>query len=438
MLRTFGSGGTGVVTEKMYNETDKGPAWAKLLFGLCLFNSVLHERKKYGRLGWNISYGFNDSDLEVSMQQLEILLKEHTDIPWKALTYLIGEIYKPVQDGYSFPDVCTYLESLPNYDSPEVFGMNENAEKACRQNQAYNLIDTIISVQPRLSLELSEKTNDEIVTEIATDIMHQLPEVVDVIPDKDAMQKAINMVVGNSALMTVLRQEIDRFNNLLTIIHKSLNLLVLAVKGEIIMSDMLEEAYSALLSQKIAAYESCKPLGSWVQDLVRRVDFFTLWAEMIDENVVKVIKSISQSQQSKSPSTPDMTDSFLTGILQNHARKLGISVDSLVFNFEVKTSKHDTEETLNDLKHRTSIKDAAFTISSTITTSSDKQQTPDTDTKSTKSVYECPLYRTSARAGTLSSTGHSTNFVTAVSLPSDHSPDFWVMRGVALLCQLDD
>ena len=52
--------------------------------------------------------------------------------------------------------------------------------------------------------------------------------------------------------------------------------------------------------------------------------------------------------------------------------------------------------------------------------------------------YECPLYRTSARAGTLSSTGISTNFVTSVSLPSAQRSQFWVMRGVALLCQLDD
>ena len=65
------------------------------------------------------------------------------------------------------------------------------------------------------------------------------------------VQECIESVVGNSALLTVLRQEIDRFNNLLSIIQTSLKELLKAVKGEIIMSDILEEAYMAFLGQKV-------------------------------------------------------------------------------------------------------------------------------------------------------------------------------------------
>lgn len=65
------------------------------------------------------------------------------------------------------------------------------------------------------------------------------------------VQECIESVVGNSALLTVLRQEIDRFNNLLSIIQTSLKELLKAVKGEIIMSDTLEEAYMAFLAQKV-------------------------------------------------------------------------------------------------------------------------------------------------------------------------------------------
>jgi dynein heavy chain len=52
--------------------------------------------------------------------------------------------------------------------------------------------------------------------------------------------------------------------------------------------------------------------------------------------------------------------------------------------------------------------------------------------------YQCPLYKTSVRAGELSTTGHSTNFVLFIDLPSEQGGDYWVRRGTALLCMTDE
>ena len=52
--------------------------------------------------------------------------------------------------------------------------------------------------------------------------------------------------------------------------------------------------------------------------------------------------------------------------------------------------------------------------------------------------FRHPIYKVSTRAGTLSTTGHSTNFVRFLDIPAgEEGPSHWVKRGVAFLCMLD-
>ncbi|XP_035825271.1 dynein heavy chain 6, axonemal [Aplysia californica] len=593
LLRTFGSSGAGVVTEKLYDEGSSKPGWRPLLYGLCLFNSVIHERKRYGTLGWNIPYEFNDSDLEVAILKLQMLLEvdEQEDVPWAALNYLTGQVtyggrvtddldrrclisllnkfycpglfqadfsydsnhmYQPVPETLNFNSVISFVEELPDYDTPDIFGMTENAEKACREFQANNIVETVICMQPRMTTGLtgSQKSSDAVVLDIASDIAVKLPRCVEddsespdpallepqrslkAILQKDVETRGLDKekikilenltseLTGNSALLTVLRQEIDRFNQLLGIIHSSLNLLSLAVKGEIVMSEPLEEAYQAILTQHVpsqwknAAYESTKPLASWVTDLQNRVKFFYNWAKLLSSTIerkfrqiVRNLKEVEGEWDGPPVTTPTsfwlpaffFPQGFLTAILQNHARKMSISVDSLSFRFTVvkEISESSSEHSGDRSSSRaSSAKEAAFSGASPedgvlinglyldgarwdpvshslqdcatdsrfcsvpeihfepvenrdIVSASTRERTieelPSQSQKQTKNApkpekvsYECPLYRTSERAGTLSSTGHSTNFVTSVNLPSEQPEDFWILRGVAMVCQLDE
>lgn len=87
MKRAYGD-----VKDEWLDDCPKREALHKLIFGLSFFHAVVMERRKFGPLGFNIRYEFNDSDLETSRVVLQMLLQDQEVIPWDAMLYVTGHI----------------------------------------------------------------------------------------------------------------------------------------------------------------------------------------------------------------------------------------------------------------------------------------------------------------------------------------------------------
>lgn len=83
---------SGMIDQQFLEDCTKPLIWRKLLFTLSYFHSVIQERRKFGPLGWNIRYEFNDSDLETSFTMLRLFLDSQDDVPWDSLTFITGHI----------------------------------------------------------------------------------------------------------------------------------------------------------------------------------------------------------------------------------------------------------------------------------------------------------------------------------------------------------
>ncbi|KAG4091689.1 dynein heavy chain and region D6 of dynein motor-domain-containing protein [Neocallimastix lanati (nom. inval.)] len=449
--------------------------WEKFLFGLVFFHAIVQERRNFGPLGWNIPYEFNESDLKISVRQLHKFLNVYDEIPLKALRYLTGECnyggrvtddhdrrclmsilsvyynmdilkdgYKLSDSGiYTIPPKGTYesylehIKQLPIIQHPEVFGLHENANISKDISETNLLIDSVLMTQARSSSSGSNASSDDMCYTCATEILEKLPDNYDI---KSAMKKY--PVVYSESMNTILIQELVRFNKLLDVIKSSLKNILKAIKGLVVMSSELELVYNSLLTGKIpemwsaSSYPSLKPLGSYIIDFIERLKFFQTW---VDTNT-PVIFWISGFF---------FTQSFITGTLQNFARKHKIPIDLLDLTFKVmKDEPTDSPEDgvyINGMF----LEGARWDKATHILAEQHLKQLTDVmpiihmipskiDDLDDRNLYNCPVYKTSARRGTLSTTGHSTNYVMTIGLPSNRPQDHWIIRGVALILQLSD
>ncbi|TRY65354.1 hypothetical protein DNTS_005929 [Danionella cerebrum] len=520
------------ISSSFFEEHILGRNWRKIVFGVCFFHAIIQERKKFGPLGWNIRYEFNDSDRECALLNLNLYCQTG-HIPWDALTYITGEItyggrvtdawdqrclrtilksfFSPatLEEAYTYsksgiyfaPDsdrlieYKQYIDDLPLIDDPEVFGMHENANLAFQRQETVALISTILEVQPRSTSSGGGKSNDEVVHDLADSILAKIPDELDMDAAAESLFLQDHSARINS-LTTVLGQEVDRFNFLLRVLRTSLCTLQKAIAGLVVMSEEMERIYNSFLNNHVpdhwshAAYPSLKPLGSWVRDLTLRTGFIEVSSPYLDNflqardsggsrktidlfvNSLMCVCLSRAGSQGVNPSLFGFPDSFfLRDSSQNHARKYNLPIDELSFRFNMIPAYRDQAlvwESLKALEQGTQLEmdkelptaedgvlvhgmfmdacrwdDKHKVIEDALSREMNPALPvvhfePQQNYVPDPSLYLAPLYKTSARAGTLSTTGHSTNFVVTVMLPTKRPSDYWISKASALLCQLNE
>lgn len=91
-----------------------------MVFTLSFFHAVIQERRKFGPLGFNIRYEFNDSDLSIAYLTLKMFLNIEDDSnPWDAMLYMTGHINYGGRVSDDWDRVCL-LSILKKYYNQEI------------------------------------------------------------------------------------------------------------------------------------------------------------------------------------------------------------------------------------------------------------------------------------------------------------------------------
>ncbi|KAK5640655.1 hypothetical protein RI129_011466 [Pyrocoelia pectoralis] len=441
------------------------PQWPPLLYAVAFLHTVVQERRKFGPLGWNVPYEFNQADFAASVQFIQNhlddmdpkkgvswptvltddfdkrLLTTFTQVWFCDILLRQGfEFYK----GYKVPQTRSlqgyidYINGLPATDIPEVFGLHGNADITYQINsiKVTGILDTIVNVQPKEGGGGGGETRESIVYSLAKDMLEKLPKEYNSFEVKEALQRMGPFLPIN----IFLRQEIDRIQMVIKkvfihIVRSTLCDLKLAIDGTIVMSNDLRKALDSMYDARIpdswlkVSWESAT-LGFWYTELLERDNQFRIWCSIGKPNVFWMTGFFNPQ-------------GFLTAMRQDVTRAhKGWALDSVVLqNLITRYSKEDIKEAPSEgvYIHGLFLEGASLDRrTGKLIESKPKvlyEQMPviyiyaiNTTAGKDPKLYECPIYRKPQRT--------DQKYVGSIDFETDYNARHWTLRGVALLCDI--
>lgn len=203
-----------IVDPEFFNGCRQEKPFRKLMYALAFFHAQIQDRRKFGALGWNIPYEFNDTDMSISLKQINMFLNQYEGVDYEAIRYLIGQCNYGgrVTDDWDRRCITTTLENLLNSDmvenddykftdsgqwyapphgeyesyiehamkcplipDPEAFGMHSNADITKDNKETMDLFTSILLTQSTSGGGGSGgSSTDDKLTEIADDVLSKL------------------------------------------------------------------------------------------------------------------------------------------------------------------------------------------------------------------------------------------------------------------------
>lgn len=454
------------------------PEWRMLLFVTSLMHAVLQERRSFGPFGWVNAYDFSFSDLNASLRVLESLLKDADarktkELSWAPLRFLVGEIQYggritdlwdvkllqayvekyfcqgSIEPGhhifkdYPVPAVSDIsvirkeIESLPQYDSPELFGLGLQAEEVANTIQVNAMLhemgSAIDTPGKAETIRSGYQSSYEGLSKMCSDLLERLPLNFINMDLKTAVSKDGG---ASSPINVVLRQEVELLKAVFAKVKGTMEEVRASIAGTKLMTDEMIVDLRALHEGRVptswvkgAWRVRDNALAGWLGSLMQRCEQWRRWVDKGKPTCywlagflrpTAFLHAIKQDAVKKRSDWTLEETVLVTQVTKTDANDVKGPADEGVFVHSVVLEgcgwhKRDTK------LHDSTTRSVHHPLPVLHITPQVKKAKP---SELSTTVYECPMYSDRTRSG---------GSVVTVDLRTDDPPAKWTMRGVALL-----